>query len=285
MITLEGPGISVTLLPERGGKITSLLDTASGREWLEAPEGALSGIADATVEYDDGDMCGWDEMMPTLSACEYPGTSLALPDHGELWSKSWDVTSLNATSVTTSVRGGALPYQFERTLRVGPRSLRVDYRVSTDSGRSLQLLWAAHPLFAVSAGTRLILEASKFESSLNDVSVADDLAVGTSIKLFARLRAATSTAKLLDASGTFLTLTWNRGDAPHVGLWLDHMQYARHPVTGIEPTNCPFESLSEAIGANQAWTVSRSQPRRWSMEVELGSTEHTPLPDQVRQSR
>lgn len=270
MITLHGPGISVTVLPDRGGKITSLLDTVNGREWLEAPEGALSGPADATVAFDDGDMCGWDEMMPTLLACEYPDTSLALPDHGELWSTTWDVTSQSATSVTTSVRGGALPYQLKRTLLVGHRSLRVDYRVSTDAEDSLQLLWAAHPLFAVYPGTRLILAASQFESDLTDISVADDFDIGTSVKLFARLRTATSTVKLLDERGTFLTVTLNRDDAPHVGLWLDHMEYARHPVVGIEPTNCPFESLSEAIGANQAWTVSANRPRRWRLEVELG---------------
>jgi hypothetical protein len=270
VIILESPGISVTMLPERGGKITSLRDTGRGREWLESPEGPLSGPADGSTEYDAGDMCGWDEMMPTISPCDYPGTSVQLPDHGELWSKSWEVTSHTPTSMSTSVRGDALPFRFDRTLRLEARSLHIEYSVTTDSDDELRLLWAAHPLFAVSPGTRVILDPSEFDSSFHDVSVADDFGIGSSHKFFARLLTATSTARIIDANGTFLALRWSRADAPYTGVWLDHMEYSRHPVVAIEPTNCPFDSLSEAVGTDLAWTVSKYAPRRWSIDVEFG---------------
>jgi hypothetical protein len=270
VITLSGPEIRVQLLPERGGKITSLLDTASGREWLEAPARTLSGPVDPSVDYDSGDMCGWDEMMPTISPCDYPGTSLALPDHGELWMKPWDVTSCDETSVTTTVRGEALPYTFERTLRLANRSLRVDYCVATNAEIPLHLLWAAHPLFAVDAGTRLVLAPDEFDATVNETSVADDFAVGSSDKRFAGLRTSTSTARLIDAHGTFLAMRWDRENAAHLGVWLDNRQYSRHPVVGLEPTNCPFDSLAEAVSARKAWTVASERPRRWSLEIELG---------------
>jgi hypothetical protein len=270
VITLTGPGIRVQLLPERGGKITSLLDTSSGREWLEAPAGVLSGPVDAGVDYDAGDMCGWDEMVPTISACDYPSSSLTLPDHGELWTKPWDVTSCDATSVTTTVRGDALAYQFERTLRLGERSLRVDYCVTTESELPLHLLWAAHPLFAVAAGTRLVLAPNDFDSGATEMSVADEFAVGTSAKFFAQVRAPMSTAALIDARGTYLALRWNRDDAPYVGVWLDNRHYSRHPVVGLEPTNCPFDSLAEAVAASTAWSVTKGRPQRWGIDVELG---------------
>jgi hypothetical protein len=276
VITLSGPGIRVQLLPERGGKITSLLDTSNAREWLEAPAHTLCGPVDASVEYDAGDMCGWDEMMPTISPCDYPGTSHSLPDHGELWTKSWDVTSCDEGSVTTTVRGDVLPYLFERTLRVASRSLRVEYCVTTDADIPVQLLWAAHPLFAVGAGTRLVLAPSDFDSSVTDTSVADDVAVGTSTKLFAELRTQTTTAKLVDSNGTYLALRWERVDAPHVGVWLDNRHYSRHPVVGLEPTNCPFDSLADAMGEGTAWTVTKAQPKRWALDVELGGPTATP---------
>ncbi len=275
MITLKSAGVRVQLLPERGGKIISLLDTASGREWLEAPSTELSGPVDANVEYDAGDMCGWDEMMPTLTACDYPGGPPGLPDHGELWTKVWEVTAREESSVTTTVSGEVLPYQLERTLRLGGRSLRVDYCLSTDADSERQLLWAAHPLFSVAAGTRLLLAPEEFDTPVN-ISLADEFAAGSSTKFFAELRAVTSTVKLVDASGTYLAMRWRRDDAPYVGVWLDNRQYSRHPVVGVEPTNSPFDSLTDAIRARKSWIVTSAQPRRWRLDIELGDATSAP---------
>jgi galactose mutarotase-like enzyme len=270
VIVLEAPGITVTMLEEHGGKITSIVDAASGREWLESPAQPLGGLADSTVPYDAGDMCGWDEMVPTIERCDYPGTASSLPDHGELWSKSWEVSARTPTSATTEVAGDALPYRFERTLSVSPSALHVEYSLTTESDDDLQLLWAAHPLFAAWPGTRLVLDPGEFESDVFDTSVAEDLAEGSSRKLFAKVRTASCTARLLDEAGPTLALRWRRAEAPYVGLWLDHCEYSRHPVIAIEPTNGFADSLSEA-GASLAWTVSARQPRRWSLDVVLRS--------------
>ena len=282
MIVLNAPGIALTLLPERGGKITSLLDVARQREWLESAAHPLEGPP-GDVAFDVGDMCGWDEMMPTIEACRYPGRDVALPDHGELWRRAWAVTQRSESSVTTRVAGATLPYRFERTLTLGPESLRVEYRVSCDDD-DICFLWAAHPLFRVRPGTRVVLDPSAYDFwpgvSESDrcsdgwpaagVSVADDLAPGVSRKLFARSITETATATLRDLDGTFLTLRWRHDDGPFVGLWLDHGAYARHAVVAIEPTNGPSDALDVAYASGAAWSVSPGRPRHWTLELSLG---------------
>lgn len=285
MISISAEGIIVSMEPSRGGKITSLFHRTSGREWLEASEGALEGPVDTDELFDEGDMCGWDEMMPTIAACRYPGTDVELADHGELWRRSWNVTASDATSVTTLVHDSVLGYSFERTLRVADSSLSLDYRVTSETDVDRALLWAAHPLFEQRSGTRVVLDADVWDVREaaagapvgpwpEDGACLDDFAPGQSRKLFACLRSESGAASLIDADGAYLTMRWRRHDAPFVGIWLDNCSLSRHPVVALEPTNALDDALDVALAARDLdapWIIKPGCDRRWRLEVELGA--------------
>jgi hypothetical protein len=287
MISIGAEGIAVAMEPSRGGKITSLLDRSTGREWLEASAGPLEGPVDKGALFDEGDMCGWDEMMPTIEACRYPGTDIELADHGELWRTAWSVTTSDAASVTTLARDEVLGYSFERTLRVIGSTLRLDYRVVNEADVERALLWAAHPLFAQRPGTRVILDANEFDMGASqpggpadpvgswpvDGVCLGDLAPGQSQKRFARLKVAWASVSLIDDDGRYLTMRWDRHDAPFVGIWLDNCSLSRHPVVALEPTNCHDDALDVAIARgdlDEPWVIAPRGDRQWSLEVEVG---------------
>jgi hypothetical protein len=283
MISLEADGIALSIEPGRGGKITSLVGVGNVvcREWLEGAEGPLVGSADPRVAFDVGDMCGWDEMMPSIAPCRYPGSEIELPDHGELWRKAWDVTAQGANWVSTRVAGDALAYVFERTLTLEANSLRVDYRVSTDVDDDLYFLWAAHPLFDSRPGTRVVLGHRPMSLvrygdptsgpidtwPADGVSVEGDLGVGASEKLFLAPGSEDVVVSLVDSDGPSLTMRWRRVDVPYVGLWLDNRAYSRHPVVAIEPTNWTDDALDSAVTAGGQWVVAKGRDRVWSIEV------------------
>ena len=285
MIHLEAEGIALTIMPERGGKITSLVDTDRGREWLEQADDALVGPADVEKSFDEGDMSGWDEMMPTISACRYPGATLELPDHGELWRVPWEVTRQSSSSVSTRVNGKVLPYLFERTLTLDNRRVRVEYRVST-SDDDLRFLWAAHPLFALQPETKVVVDngSSSFEQVHDDgartsetwpdsgVVIADVSDAGQGQKFFTRALSEIVVASLTDPDGTQLTLDWRGSQIPWTGLWLDNCSLSRRPVAAIEPTSAPDDSLEAASSAGQSWTVSSGLAKHWSFELSVSDS-------------
>lgn len=285
MIHLEAEGIALTMMPERGGKITSLVDTDRGREWLEQADGTLVGPADVEKSFDEGDMSGWDEMMPTISACRYPGATLELPDHGELWRVPWEVTRQSSSSVSTRVNGKVLPYLFERTLTLDNRRVRVEYRVST-SDDDLRFLWAAHPLFALQPGTKVVVDngSSSFEQVHDDgartsvswpdsgVVIADVSDAGQGQKFFTRALSEIVVASLTDPDGTQLTLDWRGSQIPWTGLWLDNCSLSRRPVAAIEPTSAPDDSLEAASLAGQSWMVSPGLAKHWSFELSVSDS-------------
>jgi galactose mutarotase-like enzyme len=282
-ITIEAEGITLSMMPERGAKITSLLDVDARREWLEAPAGPLEGPIELGETFDAGDMCGWDEMMPTVAACRYPGTATELADHGDLWRMSWTVTSQTRDTVTTYASGDVLPFSLERTLTLRPRALRVDYALSIHGGGELSLLWAAHPLFATRSGTTLVLDPSIAEvTRVGDggersvepwprggVDVASSLGVGTGVKIFAEPHGQIVSTALRDPDGVSLTMRWSRGDVRYVGIWLDNCSLSRHPVVAIEPTSGCDDALDVAAALGGPWITAPGRTRSWSLDVTL----------------
>src|SRR5512137_2831249 len=91
---LEDDALRIIVVPEAGGKIVSLLDRRTGYEWLIQPAHAnpFRLLPPGSV-YNDEQVGGWDEMLPTILAGPDPEPGpyegAALPDHGELWTMVW----------------------------------------------------------------------------------------------------------------------------------------------------------------------------------------------------
>jgi galactose mutarotase-like enzyme len=229
-------------------------------------------------------------MMPTIAACRYPGTNVWLPDHGELWTKPWDVTDVSDNSIATSVAGDALAYRFDRTVSLGVRSVHVAYRVTNEGTSDLHFLWAAHPLFSVLPTTKVLLHDTGNAGELREVgdtapttwpsaglSVADALVQGTAKKLFARAVPAEVLVSLVDGDGGSLSLRWAGSQVPWVGIWLDNCSLSRRPVVAIEPTNAPDDSLEVAERVGQSWVLAPGATRRWSLDATVsGAGKTTP---------
>ena len=120
---LENEILRTIVVPELGAKLVSLLDKRSQREWLVDPgERPFQKVAYG-APFEKQDMSGWDDMFPTISACEYPGPGekhgVALPDHGEVWSLPWTVTQACSDRLALSVegKGAALPVEPQYGIR------------------------------------------------------------------------------------------------------------------------------------------------------------------------
>src|SRR5262249_17439746 len=133
----------------------------SGEELLQQP---LKPYALRTqyMHFDASDASGWDECLPSVSACEAPTASgtVSIPDHGDFWQVSWKVNAQNANELAMSANGFSLPLRFSKTLRLDGSSLRIDYSVRNQSGQLVEYLWSAHPLFAVEPGDCIVLPKS-----------------------------------------------------------------------------------------------------------------------------
>lgn len=150
MRTLRNDRLSLTVAPERGGKIVSLLG-ADGTEWLTTS--AEQGFAVGTA-FGEAEMAGWDECAPTIDACTVDGSPL--PDHGDVWDACW-----TGEADDLAVDGSSWPYRLRRRLLpLADGGWRLEYRARATGNRPIPFLWAAHPQFAAPVGTRVELSGA-----------------------------------------------------------------------------------------------------------------------------
>ena len=158
--------LELTIIPELGGKISSLRDVRSGREWFwRNPRIPYQHVPHGSSYIENADTGGWDECFPSVSPCEYPGgpwKGAFIQDHGELWSQAADFEldeQPGWVGLRTRWQGLALPYTFTRSIMLMADSarLRVNYSVQNNSRSPLNFVWCIHPLLAIEPGMQLRL--------------------------------------------------------------------------------------------------------------------------------
>src|SRR5579864_9731051 len=134
-IVMDNGSLRLTVIPELGGKIVSLIRNESGYEYLLQPSDPQRAYrpcnyADRFEEYEPS---GFDECLPTVAACSYPEEPFfpqsRLPDHGDVWCSSSSVgIAEKQVTLTTSIR--SLPLRFTKTCQLQDKVVRLDYEVT-----------------------------------------------------------------------------------------------------------------------------------------------------------
>jgi galactose mutarotase-like enzyme len=300
--------IALKLMPELGGKISSLRDMRTGREWLwRNPRLAYQHGRGGSNYVTAADTGGWDECFPTVAACQYPSSPWAgasLPDHGELWGQP---AQLEVTQGAGSARlrtvwpGVVLPFTIERSiaLTAGSGLLRFGYSVTNNGQAPLQFIWSAHPLLNIEPGMRLsVPPRARFnrettipydglaaKSGLHyplrmrngtrevDLSILPDASAGVALKLWSDpMPEGWASLQALDGE---LRLQWDVDRLPQLAIWLNLGAWAGDGGSpyynlGLEPCFGAQDSLAEAVTQRKLFeTLPANGSRDWSLEVEL----------------
>lgn len=301
-LELRGGSSRVVLVPSLGGKLTAL--EMGGRQWLWSSDVVpLARGVPGTSYLETGDSGGLDECLPTVSSCRVPGWvrtfgGIELPDHGELWSQvpALEVlTSRDGQGARLTWRGVRLPYELQRTVRVTPGGdVRMEYALVNHGAERLPFLWAAHPMFPLSAHTRLVLpEGARLRvfarheidlgevrsehrwpfvrggGKVHDFTAPFEVAKRYACKLFLDVPEGRVTLREGDLE---LVATFDPTQVTHVGLWINKRGWTPfrreepYQNLGLSPGIGAPDSLSEALGdwKSAAWLEPGGERRWWT---------------------
>lgn len=271
---ISGGGLTMIIVPGRGGKIVSLRDV-DGVEWLLGPPDPLPPPARPGDDFEQAEMCGWDECAPTIDAGRLAdGTEL--PDHGDLWTATWSVSEDGAT---LEAAGSVLPYGFRREVRPTATGLELHYRVTAE--RELPFLWAAHPQFLAPPGTMIewpagpdrvidvYPEVGPERPWTAEAAMIDSVPPGTGRKVYLPPDQPVGAVVLRRPDGRALRLSWDPAVLPYLGLWYDRHAVARADVIAPEPSTGFYDSLAAAVERGRVATVTPERPLEWSLFVEF----------------
>jgi len=304
-LRLENGPLTLTLIPDLGGKIAVWEDRRRGLSWLWRNPYLPWRLPQAEARYvQEFDLGGWDECFPAIAPGIYPAdpwVGTPIPDHGELWSQPWKIQIRieegKRLIVTGAAEGRSFPYRFERTLilEADRPAVRIRYRLQNNAEHTFYFLWAAHPLFPLLPGMRLLIPGPATARVAAAIGVAPQAMVFPwpqlpieggfldlrepdpegkwALKLF--LRPAASWARLIHPTGAWWEIGW-RGPITHLGLWIN--------AGGWSGANTPpYQNLAlePAIGAPDDLGVAMRewgffgllpplQEMEWSLQVTVG---------------
>jgi galactose mutarotase-like enzyme len=298
--------MELSIIPELGGKVNSLRDTRTAREWLwRHPRFAYKRVPHGSSYTAQSDTGGWDECFPSVAECRYPSApweGAAVQDHGELWSQAAEFESIERpdhVALRTRWHGIVLPYTFRRTITLTANSsiIRADYEVMNNADRPISFVWCIHPLLAIEPDMELHLPPSArfnvggsippelvspqqaltypFAASGLNFPVLPQPSAARAIKIWSDPLPPGAGWAALRAHDGELRMRWDVTLLPQVAAWMNFGAWAADGGTpyfnlGLEPCIGAQDSLAEAVTKyNLFATLPPRGSKSWWLEVEL----------------
>jgi Domain of unknown function (DUF5107) len=176
VLALENDLLRLSVLPEVGAKLLTLVDKQSGRNLLWQNPRVRPQRFPIDANFDNYWCGGWDDAFPTADACDYGGESF--PNLGELRSLEWNVDAVegdqNTAEVTLTAFAPISPVKATKTILLKEDTLSVRFQLQALGPLPVDFLWGSHPALDISTGARLRIPAKT-----GIVSLSSDPSLGT----------------------------------------------------------------------------------------------------------
>jgi hypothetical protein len=298
-ITMENEFISLAVLPDLGGKMISLQNKQSGREFLFRSPRPLNKPVYGQ-NYADLDASGFDECFPTLAQGfypEWPWKGTEIPDHGEVFALPWKY-EVRQDDLVLSVSGVRFPYTFTKIIQLKENSVTINYELRNHCAYDFKYLWSAHPMLVVQKGMKIHLPGNPrvrtdfslherfgkhlYETTWPNAWQADGKQADLSIVRSDDENAATKffTTALPEGwcgledpeSGDFLKMEFPVEKVPYVGVWINEggvFEAGTNYQVALEPcTGCP-DKLETAIQRGEYSIVKTQSTNTWYLNIIL----------------
>jgi galactose mutarotase-like enzyme len=301
---LDNDVLRLTMVPQLGGKIVSLVRLESGYEYLLQPPDPQRTYRTRSygAKFEDHETSGFDECAPTVAECLYPEQPFLrsrLPDHGDVWSLPADA-EIDGGQLCLTTRLRSLPLGFTKKVQLQEDRVRLDYEATNLSQSRVKFLWSAHPLLRTEPGAEIVLPnevkevevgwskeerlgksgdrcawPKAMERSGRTVRLSQVLSqiAGTADKLFTPRLTEGFCGMFLPREEEGITFRFDPRLVPYVGIWICQggwptSRAAKHFTIALEPCLGRPDSLEEAVKRSECTVLRGGESIQWWIEIE-----------------
>ena len=299
--------VRLTLVPELGGKITSLVRLESGCEYLLQPSNAERAYQQRSFadKFENYEPCGFDECLPTVAECSYaeePFLAKHLPDHGDVWAlpASAEIVG-DQICLTTLLK--SLPLRFTKRVHLKENTVRLDYEATNESQSTVKFLWSAHPLLRVEPEAEIILPVDVNEVEVGwskderlgkpgdrctwpnaversgravEINKVGSPTQATAEKLFTPGLSEGACGLFQRRENESISFRFDPALIPYLGIWICQGGWPargafKQFAVALEPCLGRPDSLAESTKRDDCAMLGANETRRWWMEIEVSS--------------
>ncbi len=265
-LRLESEQLSLSILPEVGAKILTLVDKARGRNLLWENPRIRPQKFPIDSNFDNYWCGGWDDAFPTADACEHNGE--AFPNLGELRSLTWQVEDQGQAQDRVWVRLSTFApisaAKATKTIMLQRNQVTVHFALECLGPLPFDYLWGTHPAFSVTQESHLMIPAKTGIVSIAshpslgspgehyswpwlgglDMSRVQGIEVGVNCGHYVTDLQAGWFA--VESAGSGIVFDFPLGKCPHLWLWLVYGGWRGYHHAIVEPWTGYPVNLAEA---------------------------------------
>lgn len=271
---LANERLACVVLPEFGGKIASIKYRKNNFELLFQNPKKQFSKAYLGADFSSYEACGFDDAFPSIDKGEVliGGSRVAYPDHGEIWSASFD-SRVEEESLHMVYRSTFLPCRYEKRLFLEEKKLVAEYEICNVGNRAFPYLWACHCLVNYSpdmkicfpAGTKameMVLDSERFGKAGiirpygGDWDFSSVPAEKNRMEKY-YVQGSVEEGKcgyVYPSQGMEAKIEFDADKLPYLGFWVTSGAYRGDQNCALEPASGYYDSIEKAM-AHRACSV------------------------------
>ena len=202
-------------------------------------------------EYELRPVYGYDDCLPSVSSCRYPGLDWVVPDHGEVCWLPWEVRE-EPGRLLFFVKSEMLPLILQRELIFNEGSLTWSFEVHNRGSRILPIQHVIHPLMPLK--DVVAIELPGYTTVFDEINQSNlevttqgrlqdfllELPEGTASMLYLQ-DVSKGEIGIEFVSGLRLEMLFPSHLFPTLGIWWNNSGYPNEE--GIRRSECAFEPV------------------------------------------
>jgi len=290
-LQLQNDQLSVVLLPELGGKIVSIVYLETGFEVVEQNHQSGYTLPGENARFSDFDASGLDDAFPNIDETTllYENRAIHYPDHGEIWSRSFDYEIVGETLCLTYY-SERFQYTYEKIFELQSNELIIHYNIQTKLEQPLPCLWAFHGLMRYESDMNLLYpegtngfvnvltsEAlgalgtrhSRAESSYNFEQVPPKVPP-TMVKYYVdSMSQQGQCGYVYYPQGMMCQLTYEAAKLPYLGIWITAGGFRGDCNLALEPATSYYDDVGIALQNGTVHLLDVQHPLQFDMGIKL----------------
>ena len=274
-IAVESKRLRLTVLPEDGAKIASLVIPDGEKELLSTKGGEQYKRLTYDGSYVGSECSAFDDMFPTIdpytpSNGEYRG--ITYPDHGECCRIPYEA-EITEGGIRLTARSRSFSVLYEKSIfPSADGGIDVNYSIKNLSDAPFECIYAGHIMLQGEDGMILKTPFAKdapiemiFATEGCDVSARDRLTGflpgrGAAYKFYYTDKIEDGFFEVCYPDGRVLRFEYDKKILPYLGVWLNNGEFQNIYSLSPEPCTAPFDA------------PDRAKKRGYAAEIDAGAT-------------
>lgn len=265
---LESDELRLVVMPERGGKLASLIAKRGGGELLfQPPKGVYPPLTQG-MRFADGDASGFDDVFPSMGE---PGQY----DHGAIWTTHMHERPMAGGVQLACEHGG---FHYEKSIRLIDNEVLLSWRIANMQCKRLCFVWVCHCLWRWSDDMRLFCAeghppAINLRNNLEPISPLCTTfpRKGGSSKQYIN-SPVTEGICGFEREGVRVTMHFDPQQLPYLGLWMTNGGYRGDVNFAWEPATGLYDTMARCTQSGTLRTLQPAETARFDMRIVVTQT-------------